>query len=311
MTDFHQLDLPSLFRRIDSSERGLSQAEAEDRLRHYGRNELRVRQDVPEIVKFLRQFKNFFALLLMVGGVLALAAERLDPDQGNLYIAIALLGVVVLNAAFTYIQAHQSERIMESFRDMLPDMVTVLRDGETRALDAKELVPGDVIVLREGDRVPADGRLVEASEFKVDLASLTGESEAVMLDPADRHDNVLESRNMVFSGTLVENGTGTVAVCATGMSTQIGTIVELTKKTEKTDTPIHRELTYFIKVISAIAIFLGVAFFLVSVAIGNGADCQPDLRDRDHRCQRSGRSAADSHAVADDGKQAGWHAKTR
>lgn len=271
MTDFHQLDLPSLFRRIDSSERGLSQAEAEDRLRHYGRNELRVRQDVPEIVKFLRQFRNFFALLLMVGGVLALAAERLDPDQGNLYIAIALLGVVVLNAAFTYIQAHQSERIMESFRDMLPDMVTVLRDGDTRALDAKELVPGDVIVLREGDRVPADGRLVEASEFKVDLASLTGESEAVTLDPADRHDNVLESRNMVFSGTLVENGTGTVAVCATGMSTQIGTIVELTKKTEKTDTPIHRELTYFIKVISAIAIFLGVAFFLVSVAIGNGA----------------------------------------
>ncbi len=270
MSEVHKLPLADLYRELESGEHGLSSAEAGARLARYGPNELRVRHDTPEIVKFLRQFKNFFALLLIVGGLLASFAEQLDPDQGNLYIAIALFAVVLLNAAFTYFQEHQSEQIMESFKKMLPAMVTVLRGGKTQEVHAEELVPGDVMILREGDRVPADGRLISAAEFKVDQASLTGESEPQLLDPAALHDNILESRNMVFSGTLVQNGEGEVLVCNTGMSTQIGSIVELTKATAEAETPIHKELKYFIKVISAIAIFLGVTFFLVSVAIGKG-----------------------------------------
>lgn len=124
----HKLPLDGLYETLDSSARGLTQETAALRLKHHGPNELRVRQDVPEILKFLFQFKNFFALLLMVGGALAIAADRLDPGQGNLYIAIALFAVVLLNAIFTYVQEHQSERIMDSFRQMLPAMVTVLRD---------------------------------------------------------------------------------------------------------------------------------------------------------------------------------------
>ncbi len=206
----------------------------------------------------------------MAGGALAIAAERLDPGEGNLYIAVALLGVVVLNAAFTYIQEHQSERIMESFRRMLPSMVTVIRGGRAIRVVAETLVPGDVILLHEGDRVPADGRLIDASDLEVDGSSLTGESQALRLDPSHIADQVLESRNMVFSGTLVQGGEGRAVVCSTGMATQIGKIVALTKATEQTETPIHRELAYFIKVISSIAVFLGVLFFIVSVAIGNG-----------------------------------------
>ncbi|MBL6954645.1 MAG: HAD-IC family P-type ATPase [Alphaproteobacteria bacterium] len=271
MSDFHKLPLATLYTELGSSAAGLTQQEAARRLEQHGPNELRVRQNVPEIVKFLLQFKNFFALLLMVGGALAFFAERLDPGQGNLYIAIALLGVVLLNAVFTYVQERQSGQIMDSFRRMLPAMVTVLRDGQPRRAQAEALVPGDVILLYEGDRVPADGRLIAASQLEVDCASLTGESEPQRLDPEARHDNILESRNMVFSGTLVQSGEGRVLVCNTGMTTQIGSIVALTKATEETETPIHRELNYFIKVISAIAIFLGVLFFLVSVATGNGA----------------------------------------
>jgi sodium/potassium-transporting ATPase subunit alpha len=271
MLDIHKLPLPSLYDELGSSARGLTEEEAARRLEQHGPNELRVRQDVPEFVKFLLQFKNFFALLLMVGGMLAIAAEQLDPGQGNLYIAIALLGVVLLNAVFTYIQERQSERIMDSFRRMLPAMVTVLRDGSARRAHAQALVPGDLILLHEGDRVPADGRLIAASEFEVDCASLTGESEPQRLDPEACHENILESRNMVFSGTLVQSGEGRVLVCNTGMSTQIGSIVALTKATEETETPIHRELSYFIKVISAIAIFLGVLFFVISVVTGNSA----------------------------------------
>ncbi len=269
-SEHHVLPLPALFQALETSEAGLGGDEAASRVSRFGRNELQAGNPTPEIVKFLGQFRNFFALLLIVGGALAMSAERLDPGQGNLYIAIALLAVVLLNAAFTYLQEHQSEKIMESFRKMLPSMVTAIRDGAAREIVAEDLVPGDIVILHEGDRVPADGRLIEASHLKVDLSSLTGESEPQLLDPEASHPNVLESPNMVFSGTLVQSGEAKAVICETGMSTQIGRIVGLTKATEAAETPIHAELRHFIKIISAIAIVLGVTFFLVSVAIGNG-----------------------------------------
>ena len=270
MAGYHTKSLADLFTDLDSSPEGLSSAKAESSLERFGANELKVGKSTPEIVKFLLQFKNFFALLLIGGGALAMTAERLDPGQGNLYIAFALLGVVLLNAAFTYVQEHQSERIMESFKKMLPSMITALRDGRPCEVPVAELVPGDVVVLNEGDRVPADGRLILAKELKVDNSSLTGESEPQLLDERTSAKNLLESPNMVFSGSLVQSGEGRVVLCETGMNTQIGGIVELTKATKATETPIHKELEYFIKVISFIAIFLGVSFFAVSVAIGNG-----------------------------------------
>lgn len=129
MSDVHKLSLDDLFREIDANGAGLTQADVSRRQTDFGPNELRVRQDVPEIAKFLLQFRNFFALLLIFGGTLVLFAEHLDPGQGNLYIALALFAVVLLNAVFTYLQERQSERIMESFARMLPAMVTVVRDG--------------------------------------------------------------------------------------------------------------------------------------------------------------------------------------
>ena len=268
---FHKGPVELVFKHLGSCHSGLSDDDAKARFDEIGPNQLQVAKDKPELLKFLLQFKNFFALLLIVGGALALAAERMDPEQGNLYIAIALLGVVILNAAFTYFQEHQSEKIMESFKNMLPSTITAVRDGRPVELAVEDVVPGDIIILNEGDRVPADGRLIEAKELKVDNSSLTGESEPQKLDAAKSHDSVLESPNMVFSGSLVQAGEGKVLVCETGMKTQIGGIVELTKATDIAETPIHKELNYFIKVISFIAIGLGISFFLVSVLIGNGA----------------------------------------
>ncbi len=147
MSEVHKLPLTNLFKEMGSSEQGLTGQQARRRLQKHGPNELRVREDVPEFVKVLRQFKNFFALLLIVGGMLAILAEQLDPEQGNLYIAIALFAVVLLNAVFTYFQEHQSEQIMESFKKMLPAMVTVLRDDAAQEVEAKDLVPGDVFMV--------------------------------------------------------------------------------------------------------------------------------------------------------------------
>ncbi len=256
---------------LASSPTGLTGEDARQRLVKFGRNVLKVKQESSAFIKFLKQFKNFFAILLIFGGCLAMLADHLDPGQGNLYIAIALFVVVVLNSLFTFIQEYQSERIMESFQKMLPTKVKVYRDSEVVEMDASELVPGDIIVLLEGDRIPADGRLLHTNQFKVDQSSLTGESEPVQLDMQDQHKNILESRNMVFSGSLAQSGEAQVLVCRTAMDTQIGSIVKLTKEVDNVETPIRKELKHFIKIISSIAIVLGTAFFLVSLLIGKGA----------------------------------------
>jgi len=266
--DVHRRPLRDLLAALDTDGTGLTNTEAQSRLTQTGPNELRVRRETSEIVKFFREFKNFFAILLIAGGLLALLAEYLDPGQGNLYIACALFGVVVLNSTFTYFQEHQSEKIMESFQKMLPAVVGVLRDRRVAEVDAKTLVPGDVIVLGEGDRVPADCRLIDSNRLTADLSSLTGESEPQPLDASSHNDVLLQSRNMLFSGSLIQSGDAKAVVCRTGMSTQIGSIVELTKVTTEVETPIRRELKHFIKIISGIAIVLGVSFFLVSIAIG-------------------------------------------
>ena len=267
----HKASLEDLFSALGSSVEGLSPEDIPNRQKLSGPNELSVKQDTPMYMRFLQQFKNFFAGLLIVGGLLALLAENLDPGQGNLYIAVALFAVVLLNAIFTFVQEYQSEKIMDSFQKMLPTMVRVRRGDDVVEIEAWELTPGDIMLLFEGDKVPADGRLLTSNDLKVDLSSLTGESEPVLLDCDDRQENLMESRNMVFSGSLVQSGVGEVLVCQIGMKTQIGRIVQLTKEAEAVQTPIRRELQHFIKIISTIAMVLGTLFFLISVAIGKGS----------------------------------------
>ena len=270
MKNYHKLPIDELYQVLKSNSKGLSDEEAEQRLKMFGTNELRVRQQTPSYIKFLLQFKNFFAMLLMVGGGLAFFADYLDPEQGNFYIGCALYGVVLLNAIFTFIQAYQSERIMQSFQNMLPTMVDVERDGEVKQVAASQVVPGDIMLLYEGDKVSADGRLIRVNQLQVDMSSLTGESAPETLQLEADSEHLYQSHNMVFSGTLVQSGNAKVLVCETGMDTQIGKIVELTKQASNVKTPIGKELNYFIKIISSIAIGLGITFFAVSVAIGKG-----------------------------------------
>lgn len=266
--DQHRIPLTEMEQRLNCTSAGLDSTEVERRLSQYGNNELHVRKDTPEIVKFFRQLSNFFALLLIAGSGLAFVADYLQPGEGNFYIGVALLVVVLLNALFSYVQEHESDRIMESFRNMLPPMITVLRDEQVSRIEARLLVPGDVMLLEEGDRIPADGRLIEVNQLKVDHSSLTGESEPQLRKLACTHDDLMESRNMVFSGTLVQSGNGKALVYGTGMNTQIGRIVQLTKETVAIETPIRKELRHFIRIISGIAITLGVLFFVLSVFLG-------------------------------------------
>lgn len=217
--------------------------------------------------KYLKQFRNFFSILLITGALLSYTAERLDPGKGNLYIAIALFGVVILNATFTFIQEYQTEQIMASFRQLIPPVAKVMRDGEIKEILASELVVGDVIFIEEGDKVPADGRLIEENTLKVDNSSLTGEAEPQLRSLECTHPNILECRNMVFSGTLVLTGNGKAVVYGTGQNTQMGKLATLTEQTTSVETPLRKELNNFIKIISVIAIFLGISFFAIGFVI--------------------------------------------
>lgn len=268
--DEHEIALDALYERLKSSREGLSSAEAELRQKDCGLNELEERKKVPLVLRFGKHLVNFFALLLWIGAALAFLSEYLSPGEGNIYIGIALSAVVVLNAVFTFIQEYQSEKIMESFRKMMPVKIVALRDGEKVELRAAQLVPGDIFFVEEGNKIPADARLIEVNALKVDHSSLTGESEPQLRSLWYTHENILECRNMLFSGTLVQSGNGIALVYGTGMNTQMGKIAALTKETRSVESPLKKELNHFIKIISSIAIFLGLSFFAVSFLTGNG-----------------------------------------
>jgi len=265
--DEHFISLFELLQRLDVNENGLSEQEASRRLQICGSNVLEETGKESIFKRYFRQFRNFFSVLLIVGAILAFSGEYLDPGQGNIYIGIALVGVVFLNGSFTFVQEYQAVKTMESFRKLLPPHAKVLRDGKVRDVLASELVAGDVILLEEGDKVPADGRLIEINSLKVDNSALTGESEPQLRSLECSHSDLLECRNMVFSGTLVQSGNGKAVIFGTGHDTQIGSLAKLTEQTSSVDTPLRKELNRFIKIISTIAISLGITFFLLAFFI--------------------------------------------
>lgn len=265
--DEHLIGLDEFLQRLNTTAEGLSSEEALRRKETCGPNLLEKRKKESLLKKYLKQYGNFFAILLLFGSVLSFAAEYLDPGQGNIFIAIALLGVVILNATFTFIQEYQAQKIMESFQNLMPPTARVKRDGEIIELPASELVVGDVVYLEEGDKIPADGRLIVQNTLKVDNSPITGEAEPQLRSLECTHDDMLECRNMVFSSTLVQTGNGEAVIFSTGSDTQIGKLSLLTEETISVDTPIRRELNHFVKIISAIAIFLGIAFFIIGFFI--------------------------------------------
>jgi len=259
----HQLPLPKVMELLVSTFSGLSEQEVQERLKRFGPNKLTEQKELSFLVKFLRQFNNFFSYLLLLGAALSLVSEWLQPGEGAIFIAVALMGVTVLNASFTFIQQHKAEKAMKSFKNLMTSKVVVLRQEERRQIDSTDLVPGDVMLLSEGDKITADARLFEITGLKVNHSALTGESEPLLRSTRPTSGKLLLSRNMVLSGTLVQSGAGKAVVVATGDDTQIGRIAGATRGIGIEASHMQREIGYFIRIISYIAIFLGVTFFLL------------------------------------------------
>ncbi|MFH1850598.1 MAG: HAD-IC family P-type ATPase [archaeon] len=268
--DEHRVKLGELIFRLKTRENGLRTEQAKTRQKEHGLNIVEHARKSHPMIRYLKQFTNLFAVLLSIGAVLSFAAEYLSPGEGNLQIGIALVMVVFLNATFTFYQEYKADKIMETFLNMMPDKARVLRDGNEIDILAKYLVPGDVILLEEGDKIPADARLLDMHQLKVDHSTLTGESEPQLRSLNATHEDIMESRNMVFSGTTVLSGNGKALVYATGMGTQLGKIANLTGRTEERETTIHKELSHFVKIITVIALILGVSFFAIGLFLERG-----------------------------------------
>ena len=251
--------------------RGLSDAEARARLERYGRNELTAEPPVPSWRRFLAQFQDVLVILLLVAAVISVGLWAYERDTSLPYEAIAILAVVLLNATMGYIQESRAEAAVAALRALSADEAAVLRDGVRRMVPAAELVPGDLVLIEEGDTIPADARLVTSTALQTAEAALTGESLPVSKDvepvPADA--GIGDRYDMVFSGTAATYGRGIAIVTAIGMQTEMGRIAGLLRETKKESTPLQKELDRTGKLLGVVVIVIAVVMITTIIVVEN------------------------------------------
>jgi sodium/potassium-transporting ATPase subunit alpha len=264
-----QLSADAAIVSLKSRSGGLTSDEAARRQAEFGFNRVESVAREPLWLTFGREFTHFFALILWIAAGLAIFAERREPGQGMVQLAIAIVAVILINGIFSFWQSYRADQALDALRKLLPQQVKVLRDGDLRTLDAELLVPGDVLLLEEGDKVPADCRLFEAIGLRVNLSTVTGESLPKARDAApDPQASTLAARNLLLAGTLIVSGQCRAVVFATGMHSEFGKIAHLTQTIGATTSPLQREIARLSHLVAILASALGVIFFLVGQAIG-------------------------------------------
>jgi calcium-translocating P-type ATPase len=249
----HQKTRTQLFKQFKTKEQGLSDKEVSLRLKQYGKNAIKAKKKTPLWLSFLEEFTDLMVIILILAAVIAgIAGEMTD--------ASVILFIVVLNAIIGFVQKFKAEKALEALQRMLSPTAKVIRNGKVQQIQASQLVPGDIIVLGEGDSVPADARLLEENELKVDESALTGESVPVHKQTEAINKKMLhidEHQNMIFMGTSITHGTGKALVIHTGMTTEFGEIANLTQTTKKDKSPLQKEL-------NKIGVFVGKITLVIS-----------------------------------------------
>jgi Ca2+-transporting ATPase len=252
------------------AQRGLSDAEARARLAEYGSNELAGEKPVPAWRRFLAQFQDVLVILLLIATAISAGLWAYEREAALPYEAIAILAVVLLNATMGYVQESRAEAAVAALRAMSAAEAIVLREGQRRAIRATEVVPGDVILIEEGDTIPADARLIESAALQTAEAALTGESLPVTksIEPIAEDDVPLGDRsNMIFSGTAATYGHGKAIVTATGMQTEMGRIAGLLEQTPDEATPLQRELDRTGKVLGLVVIAIAIVMSVTIIVV--------------------------------------------
>jgi Ca2+-transporting ATPase len=262
-SNYHELETGEVISSFKSSRAGLSTTEVKDRLEKFGPNELTKKKGVSAWMLFLEQFKSLLIIILLFAIVLSAAiGEPIDA---------IIIGVIVIFACgLGFIQEYRAERAMEALKKMAAPTASVLRDGNELVVPARELVPGDVIVIRTGDRMPADARLIEAVNLKTNEAPLTGESVPIekITTPIQGDINIGDKRNMVFMGTAAVYGRGTAIVTATGMATEFGQIAGMLQDVKTERTPLQINLDRMGKRIAIVG--LSLCFILAVMGVFRG-----------------------------------------
>lgn len=271
-------DVGEVMKNENSSLAGLTTAEAEKRAEKYGKNKLKAAKKVPLIVRFLSQLGDPMTIILIcaavVSGILAVVEGESFAD------VIIILAVVLINAVLGVYQESKAENAIEALQEMSAATSKVLRDGETVVIKSEDIVPGDIVFLDAGDSVPADGRLIDCASLKIEESALTGESVPVnkmidVLNLKKGEDDIPlgDRKNMVYMGSSVAYGRGTLVVTATGMDTEMGKIADALTKAEDSETPLQKKLNQLSKVLTWLVLGICVVIFGVQlIKTGVNAD---------------------------------------
>ncbi|MBN2458689.1 HAD-IC family P-type ATPase [Candidatus Woesearchaeota archaeon] len=264
MENYHCISPDEVIKGLSSSaSNGLSSPEAQSRLEKYGKNELPKSKKLTAVILFLNQFKDTMIILLFVAGMISLVlGERVE--------AIAIFGILLLNAILGFVQEYRAEKAMEALEKLSTPHAKVIRDGKEQVVLAKELVPGDIVIIEAGDNVPADMRIIEVSSLEINEASLTGESlpSKKVVEAYCKPVSVADQENMAFAGTAVTYGKGKCVVISTGLSTEFGKIAASLHETSEVKTPLQEKFTKLAKQIGIVVVFLVAAVFITGFIQG-------------------------------------------
>jgi len=247
--EWHSMEKEKLLESLKATEAGLSTEEAERRLQEFGPNELVERKGVTPLQIFLGQFKDVFVIMLLIAIGISVAINEIVD-------AATIGAIVFLNAVVGFVQEYRSEKAMEAMKKLTAPKARVLRDGTEKFIPSREVVPGDIVLLEAGDRIPADARLLQVVDLKTDEAVLTGESTAV-----DKNDKVLDEK----TPTHITYGRGKAVITSTGMGTEFGKVAEMVQAVETAETPLKQKLTKFAKKLGMIIVAVCAIIFVLEL----------------------------------------------
>jgi sodium/potassium-transporting ATPase subunit alpha len=269
--DIYALSPDDLIRELSSSPEGLSVSEVTIRRKKYGLNEIEKRQRKNYFREYLLQYFQFFAILLEVAAFLSFIANRYSPGEGYDILGSAIIAAVIINATFAFWQEYKADKTVEALRKLIPSSITVRREGKNQKVPSISLVPGDILILEEGDRIGADGIILSEHSFYVNNSALTGESRPVRRVSTPSPASIsLEAKNGVFAGTTVTSGNSIAIVTSTGKNTEFGKIAALTRTVQKRQTPMQKEIIRITRILTVAALLMGAVFLILGILSEKG-----------------------------------------
>jgi sodium/potassium-transporting ATPase subunit alpha len=265
----HQLSPLDAVASLESTAAGLTCAEAKRRLHEYGRNKVEKVARRPLWLRLIKEFTTFFSLILWVAAGLAFFAEWSDPGQDMAKVGYAIVTVILVSGLFSFWQEYRVEQTRAALRKLLPQQAKVLRNGKVIRVPAEQLVPGDIVHLEQGDKIPADCRMIEAFSVRVNNAAVTGESLPKLREAAASEvDDLIDSKNVMLAGTAMVSGQAKAVVFATGMHTEFGKIAHLTQTAVEEVSPLRKEIAHLSRLTAILAVLIGLLFFSLGWIIG-------------------------------------------